>query len=719
MSVQFHVTDLIHSFLRVGNRCFSAIQKWVTLSPAGNFTAISLPLFTAIFSIACQTASTTEPTAIETSKEPPATTTSTESESQSAPRPIEDPHSYSKPEEVQVLHIGANWQVDFQQKKLHGIVRLLIERHESSAPLRLDTRSLEIQSVAVASVGISLSEQPVRLVLDNNNRHWQSAEYRLGTIDPILGQELQIELGKLAQNQHHQVVEIQYSTSPLASGLQWLSPEQTANRARPFLYSQSQAIHARSWLPCQDSPGVRITFDAKVRVPPGFTAVMAANMLDEDRPLKIHTTGNEEHIFRFEMPQKIPVYLMAIAVGDLRRAKLGPRSWVWADPFVIPRARHEFAEMESWIVLAEDLFGPYPWERYDILVLPPAFPMGGMENPRLTFATPTILAGDRSLISLIAHELAHSWSGNLVTNATWGDMWLNEGFTTYAERRLLEARYGTKRESMEAMLGRQDLEREIHGELADQPTRQTLRQDLKGLEPDDAFSNIPYEKGALFLQALEQSYGRTHFDQFLRSWFRRYQFSSVSTEMFLKFLHTELIGKYPILDSRRPVDIQAWVDQPGMPKNAPQAKTQVFSDVDTQATDWLAKRKTASQLNTHKWNAHQWLHFLRALPTHLSREQMSELDSAFSFTQSNNSEILAQWLVMVATSRYESAYQQLNDFLHGVGRQKFLIPIYKALLENSDGTQQARTIYESARSGYHSITKQSLDTLLLAPKNTQ
>src|SRR5262249_14285620 len=304
-----------------------------------------------------------------------------------------------------------------------------------------------------------------------------------------------------------QSVRVHYATGPQASGLLWLGRELTASKKHPFLYTQSEAIHARSWIPLQDSPGVRVTYSARLHTPAGMLAVMSATN-DPKNP------RNGEH--RFKLKQAIPPYLIALAVWDLAVGALRARAGVYAEPGVVKKAAAEFGDLEKMVEAVEELYGPYRWGRYDVLVLPPSFPFGGMENPRLTFLSPTVLAGDRSLVSLLAHELAHSWSGNLVSNATWSDFWLNEGFTVYLERRIVEKVYGEKRAAMEAVLGRRSLEREIADlKLSDQ----VLHIDLKGRDPDDGLTDIPYEKGALFLKHLEAAFGRTKFDAFLKSYF--------------------------------------------------------------------------------------------------------------------------------------------------------------------------------------------------------
>ena len=600
--------------------------------------------------------------------------------------------------------MGLKWTVSFEDRRLAGEAIAWLVRSNPNAPLVLDTRGLDIEGVDTASAKISTGEHGTpELAIGSLDPAWTPAEFTLGNDEPGLGQSLTVPLSKRAN-----LVRIRYRTRPEASGLQWLQPSQTAGKLHPFLYSQSQAIHGRSWIPCQDSPGIRFTFDAQVTVPSAYTAVMAAEMLDAQTPRE----ADGLRTYRFVMPQRIPAYLLAIGVGDLTQRELGSRSAVWADPQTIDAAHHEFADVERMLTAAEKLYGTYPWGRYDILVLPPAFPFGGMENPRLTFATPTILAGDRSLVSLVAHELAHSWSGNLVTNATWQDLWLNEGFTVYFERRIVESIFGRDREEMEAMLGRQDLEDELGGELKDRPGDQILRIDLTGRDPDDNFSNVPYEKGALFLRALEETYGRERFDEFLRGWFERNAFGSVSTNDFLQYLRDDLMSVATPLGGKTPPNVHEWVDRPGLPDDAPRPTSNAFTAVDGQVEAFLAGTTVASELKTDAWTPHQWLHFLRALPDDIGLDAMAQLDAAFRLTASTNSEIVAQWLALAAKRRYEPAYERLESFLVRVGRRKFLTPLYRALVETEDGKAQALAIYAKARPGYHAISRTTIDEVV-------
>ncbi|HWB74044.1 MAG TPA: M1 family metallopeptidase, partial [Nannocystaceae bacterium] len=470
----------------------------------------------------------------------------------------------------------------------------------------------------------------------------------------------------------------------------------------PFLYSQSQAIHARSWFPCQDTPSVRTPYRATVRAPAGLRALMSADLVRSD-------LARGEFTFAMELP--VPSYLVALAVGRVEFAELGPRTGVWAEPSMLARARSELGDMERMLAAIEASYGSYRWGRYDVLVLPPAFPFGGMENPKLTFATPTILAGDRSLMSLIVHELAHSWSGNLVTNASWEDIWLNEGFTVYIERRIVELLYGRERAEMEAVLGRQDLE-EAFADLG--PDDERLRLQLGQRDPDDALSDVAYEKGALLLRAFEETYGREAFDPFLQSWFEQHAFASVTTEEFVQFAARELVSKHAPLEGRAPIDLATWLDAPGLPPQAPAPSAEAFAKVDATVARFVANTPGVEALPSERWTAHEWLHFLRALPADLPRERLVELDRRFALSRSGNAEILAQWLEVCVLHGYADVDGQLEAFLRTIGRRKFLMPLYSALVE-SGRKPDATRIYASARAGYHPITQQSLDELLGKP----
>jgi leukotriene-A4 hydrolase len=589
-----------------------------------------------------------------------------------------DIHTFSNHHEVRATHVDLDLEVDFGRKVLAGSATLHLDRMKPGAgEVVLDTRALDVTRVEDSVDGTAWAET-----------HWE-----LKPADRILGSALSARLRPSARR-----VRVTYASRPEASGLQWLEPGMTAGKSRPFLFSQSEAIHARSWIPLQDSPQVRVTYSATVRTPKDVVAVMSA--ADRSEP-------GRRGVHRFEMPQRIPPYLIAIAVGDLAFAPLSQRTGVWAEPSVLARAAAEFVDTEKMMQAAERLFGPYRWDRYDILVLPPSFPFGGMENPRLTFATPTILAGDRSLVSLIAHELAHSWSGNLVTNATWSDFWLNEGFTTYIERRLQEEVFGKDRREMEAVLGRQDLE----GELARfAPGDQVLHIDLAGRDPDDAATRVPYEKGALFLRLLEETFGRQEFDRFLTSYFDTFAFQSIETSEFVRYLTANLLSRHP--EKAAGIPIAEWIEKPGLPAGAPRPQSAALARVEAEAGDYLAGKLPAGRSGWKGWSTQERLRFLRSLPTPLPLDRMTELDGALGLTESGNVEIAFQWLVMAIASKYSPADARLEAFLIEIGRRKFIKPLYEELWKTPEGQVRALAIYKRARPGYHPIGRDTVDRIV-------
>ncbi len=545
-----------------------------------------------------------------------------------------DPHSFSNPHQILVQQIELDLTVDFEHRQIQGIAILDVQRREGcppDAPLVLDTRGLTIEEVSQ------------RRLIPFRPERFKPTRYTLGPADPILGSKLTIDIEPRSMQ-----VWIRYRTSPEATGLGWLEPARTAGKVKPFLYTQSQAIHARSWIPLQDSPGVRVTYTAWIHVPPGLTAVMAAE------PRK-NPNDAKKGLFQYRMPQAIPPYLIALAVGDLTFQSVGLRTGIWAEPSVIKSAASEFADVEAMIAACEKDFGPYRWGRYDIVVMPPGFPFGGMENPRLTFATPTIIAGDRSLVSLIAHELAHSWSGNLVTNTTWSDFWLNEGFTTYIERRIIESLFGRDRAEMEAVLGLA----ELREELSRLPQKdQVLHVDLTGRDPDEGMTRVPYEKGALLMRSIEQAFGRERFDAFLRDYFDSHRFQSVTTKQFESFLRDRLLGNDP--ESSKTIDLTAWLERPGLPKPLAEPQSSRLDAIDHSATWWRDGSISTDRLGAG-WSTQEWLRFLERLPKSLSLERMTELDRAFKLTDRGNAEIAERWLLLAIRSHYAPADARLES----------------------------------------------------------
>ena len=576
-----------------------------------------------------------------------------------------DYHSFANPESIKVTHLSLDLTVDFTKKVLVGTAQLDFERVDVNAQqLILDTRDLTIDGVSAKGKEIN---------------------FDLASADSFLGAALTIDIPADVNS-----VLISYQTSPKASGVQWLTPEQTAGKKHPFLFTQAQAIHARSFIPLQDSPQVRMTYEATIRTPIELLAVMSASN-EPDTP--------RDGVYQFSMPQPIPAYLIALAVGDLHFKPMGERTGVYSEKGILDAAAAEFADTESMLIATEKTFGPYSWERYDLLILPPSFPFGGMENPRLSFITPTVIAGDKSLVALIAHELAHSWSGNTVTNATWRDLWLNEGFTTYLTYRIMQMIYGDERFEMEAVLGRQDLQADIDSLPAND---QIMAIDLRGRDPDDVFSNIPYEKGALFLRELEHKVGRENFDQFLLGYFEKFAFKSITTDQFVSYLDQTLLKDHSANLSKQ--RIEQWIFQPGIPDGAPVPKSDAFSVVDQARDNWLAGKIQANKIDSEKWVVHQWLYFLNNMPEKLSQEQLADLDKTFALTNSKNNEIAHSWLLISVNNWYQPAFNRLHDYLTSIGRNKLVKPLYKALSQTPDGKVMAQKAFAEAKAGYHPLT---------------
>ena len=589
-----------------------------------------------------------------------------------------DEHSYAEPHKVAIDDLALDIAVDFDTKTIGGTATYTLDwKDKAATQLLLDTRDLTIEKVEGEANGA-----------------WTPLQFALAAKDPVLGSKLTIETPE-----RNAKVRVTYKSSPEASGLQWLTPEMTEGKQLPFMFSQSQQVHARSWVPLQDTPQVRYTYSANVTSRPDVMVLMSA---DND-PAAVRDGS-----YSFKMPQKIPSYLMAIAAGDLVFKPISERSGVWAEPAMVEKATKEFEDTEKMIVTTEGLYGPYAWGRYDMLVLPPSFPYGGMENPRLTFVTPTVVVGDKSLVSLIAHELAHSWSGNLVTFSSAKHGWLNEGFTSYVENRIVEALYGKEASSMESTISRNALKKSI----VDMPqaTQALAVKPGTALDADDALSAVSYDKGAWFLQFLEERFGRENFDTFLRGYFDHFAFQSITTEQFLEYAKANLFDKYPnrVTDA----EIQEWVYGPGIPASAPQVQSRGFSNTDTARIAWLGSGQLPNPQVTKEWVTQQWVHFIEGMGDTLTHEQLAQLDQAYQFTGTANGEIAMRWYPLTIRSGYVDARPEIAKFIERVGRRKLILPIYEELVKTPDGLAFAQETFARAKPGYHPITTGSVEAVL-------
>ncbi len=589
--------------------------------------------------------------------------------------PARDYFTYANTDEFLTQHVSLDLDVDFESRSLRGSVILQMQVKDDSAEvLILDTRDITIKSVTfIDDAGAA-----------------KNANYALGEHDDSMGSPLIIMAPDDIERGSEVRVRVEYETSPDTSALQWLPAELTAGGKHPMMFSQSQSVHARSWVPLQDTPAVRITYDAVIRTPGELLAVMSAN----NDPL---TPRQGE--YRFDMPQPIPSYLLAIAVGNLYFAPLGEDTGVYTEPELLDASVYEFANTQDMLDVAEQQFGPYQWGRYDLLVLPPSFPFGGMENPRLSFLTPSLLAGDRSLVSVVAHELAHSWSGNLVTNATWRDSWLNEGMTSYLESRLMEIIYDKDRVDEERVLSYE----ELLGNFEDVPLeRQWLAPRLDSGDADDVQGTIHYHKGQLFLQHLENGFGRGRFDTFLSQYFEDFAFKTITTEVFLDYLDEKLLDPNPGVITRE--QVETWMYQPGLPDDAPVPSSTTLTHAAELAGAWSVGEASLDDLPVDQWSPQALIHFINSLPVDLSDSMLSQLDLELGLSDTGNAEIARTWFIQVANRRFEPAYSKLEEHLNRYGRARLVSPIYGALAENGQDIELAKSMFESARGKYHPFT---------------
>ncbi|MHA1544135.1 MAG: M1 family metallopeptidase [Alphaproteobacteria bacterium] len=590
-----------------------------------------------------------------------------------------DMFSYANTDQVVVSHIDLDLTINFEEKVLGGTAVLTLDYITRGAEtLVLDARNLSIEKVE-AGVGEMLSE----------------TTFSLSETDPVLGEALTIALPGGTDR-----VKITYGSNLGATGLMWLSPEQTAGKVYPFMFSQSQAIHARSWVPLQDTPAVRFSYTATLRTPENLIALMSSAQ-DPD--------GVRDGEYHFVMPQAIPSYLMAIAVGDLEFRAISETIGVYAESYIIDAAVYEFGEAPDMMIANEALYGPYRWGRYDLLILPPSFPFGGMENPRLTFLTPTLVAGDRSLTNVIAHELAHSWAGNQVTNATWREPWLNEGITSYVENRVMEEVYGTERAVMEQIMAKADWMADLADfEENNELPLAALKLPEKFDDPDLGFSSVAYNKGQFFMMFLEQSYGRDVFDPFLKGYFDNFAFKSLTTEDFLAYLKENLMEPNPGVVAE--AVIMEWIYEPSVPASTPNPVSDVFERLEVKSAAWLAGEIDPNGLDSAAWTIQEWLYFLNGLPDELTQDQFISLDTAFNLTNSSNAEVVFVWYMKSLKGGYGAIDDSLKKFLIRVGRGKFLYPLYARLIETGKA-EWAMEIYQEARAGYHPIAQSRIETL--------
>jgi len=596
-----------------------------------------------------------------------------------APSPIltspdaKDVLSYARPEIARVTHVDLDLTADFQAHVMRGTATLDILARPGAREIVLDDKDLVISRITDA--------------------RGRPLKWSVGVSDDYKGAPLTIEIGAARR------IVITYRSDPKARALGWLAPALTAGKTKPYLYSQGESINNRSWIPTQDSPGIRQSWTAKITVPSDLVATMSAERLT---PGGIPATRGW-HSYRFRMDRNVPPYLIALAVGDLRFQAIDARTGIYSEPSVLAKDAAELSDTGKMVTTAESLYGKYRWGRYDVLVLPPSFPFGGMENPTLTFATPTIITGDKSNVDVIAHELAHSWSGNLVTNATWSDSWLNEGFTTYFENRIDEALYGKERAATLADLAWDDLQRDLKAAPDAKATR------LHG-DPEGVYGELDYTKGSTFLRTIEYSVGRQRWDAYLRSYFDRHAFQPQTTAGFLADIRANLIRGDQALEAKLQLD--QWVYGTGLPDNAVHVRSATLAKID-QTLASVAAGAPIRSIDASRWSTQEWLRFLNGLPRQQSVQRLSELDGTLGLSKSSNAYIRSAWLVLAIGNRYDPAIPSIAQFLPSVGRGLLILPVYAALKAQGDwGLPIARKVYGTARQGYHPTIDAAIDKML-------
>ncbi len=611
----------------------------------------------------------------------------TESDTPDALSKTVDPHSYANVQEIRTEHLHLDLDVNFDNQTIYGVARHTMSKHESTQAI-FDVKGLEIMKVTLGE--------------DENKE--KATEYTIGTNDELLGAPLSVKVEKDTRH-----INIYYKTTEATEALDWLPPSLTIGKKHPFLYTQGQAILTRSWIPLQDTPMSRITYSADVKVPNDLLAIMSA-----DNPKERNEAGE----YHFEMQQPIPAYLIALAVGDLVYTDLGSKCGVYTEPELAQSAAYEFVDVPKMMTAAEELYGAYQWDQYDIVMLPYSFPFGGMENPRLTFANPTLLAGDRSLVSVIAHELAHSWSGNLVTNATWNDFWLNEGFTVYFENRIMEKLYGEEIADILALIEFQDLTAALADmKESEHPEDTHLKLELEHRSPDEGMTDIAYVKGAYFLRTLEKTVGRDKMDAFLEQYFNEFAFQTITTTDFEEYLNKHLLQPNKI-----EFNTKEWIYENGLPDNCVEIKSERLDAMIELAeqfnNDAIPTNTSFFRKDRGDFITQEWLTFIRHLKHDTDVKTMKMLDEQFRLSYDANPAIKSDWFKLCIRTGYNDTRPQIKAYLCKIGRRWFIESVYQCMVDSEDPEDLAfaREVFEEAKSNYHFVSRSTIEEVLNSEK---
>jgi aminopeptidase N len=601
-----------------------------------------------------------------------------------------DDQSYANVDEFRTTHLELIIDVDFHNRELDGNAVLEMKRLDpKSTQLILDTQDLNILTVSELSADFFGATEKTKPI-------WVTRPFRLGKTDPKRGTPLFIDLAP--SKEAKLVIKIEYETTAKSRALRWRVPEGSKSKLPPFVYTVSGGIGARSWIPLQDTPQVRMNYKALIRTSDDLLAVMGAG-----NDPKVKRNGN----YTFVMTEKVPSYTLALGVGHLEFRPTGTRTGVYAERTVVKEAAKQFSDAEPLLETAEKLLGGYRWQRYDQLVMPNDFGVAGSAYPHVLFASPTLVAGDKGPTAALAYGVGHSWAGELVGIKTWGDRWLNESFSRYLQQRIVTAVYGQTSASLEAVMRA----RALSAALATcPPNLQVLAGNAQGPQTDAVCGDIIAEKGSLFLTWLEMKFGRERFDDFLHRYFDQFAETSVSTEQFTTYLQTNLLDPQPGLVTR--AEVQTWIWDPGLPADAPLPTSAAVTAIDAARADWISGRVPAAKLDTKTWVAQQWAYFLDGLPATLGSAPLAELDKAFALSASPNALIGAAWFGAVIANNDQPAYARLETYLRTVGRGDYLAPLYAALVKTPSGSEFAKRVYGLSRPGYDGDVVRGLDAIV-------
>ncbi|XP_006628411.3 aminopeptidase B [Lepisosteus oculatus] len=615
----------------------------------------------------------------------------------------EDVASDSSYRHFRIKHFHLDLEVDFEQRQLRGTETLQVRcLRDSQSELRLDVHpSLRLQEVSFLGVG---------------GTEWTAAQFETRGFTSY-GTTLVLRFPNPWKSKDEFQVAIKYCATD-GPGVCWLEPEQTAGRTKPFVFTQGQAVLNRSFFPCCDTPAVKSTYSASIKVPEGFTAVMSATTWQHRKA---------DNVFLFTMEQPIPSYLVALAVGELVSAQVGPRTRVWTEPCLLPAAQQEFdGVIEEFLAVGEKLFGPYMWGRYDVLFMPPSFPFGGMENPCLTFVTPCLLAGDRSLAGVIVHEICHSWFGNLVTNANWGDFWLNEGFTMYAQRRVCKEIFGEAYTCLEAATGRALLRQHMDNTGQQHPLNKLRVKIEPGVDPDETYNETPYEKGFCFVSYLAHLTGdQSRFDSFLRAYVDKFKFRSVVAEDTLEF-YLEYFPDLKEKDVHRieGLEFDRWLKVPGWPPYLPDlsAGQSLMKPAKSLAALWAEEQLDVvaiAAIDPVPWRTYQTVYFLDKVleKSPLPTGQLERFAQQYPHIMgSHNAELRLRWAQIVLKNQYKPGFQHVRAFLSCQGKQKYTLPLYRAMWSGSEKTRAlAKEIFSATSEQLHCIVRSYIQKILDNP----